>query len=394
MDRVSARHTSRIRSASLVLLVSSIVATGREGMAAEKPQSPAGVSTTPVLAGHPHCGLYCLYTTMKLAGMNVDIQELIKPEYVGSKKGSSLLELQQAAEDYGMYAEPVAKLTLDGLRESRYPIILHVKSDFGSGEYGHYELFLGMDGGKLRLFDPPQLVELVPFRDLAPRWAGNGLLLSTEPVDTADVLAPGRRRLGACIVLGLAVVVAVRVIGRRWATASGRQWPVRSLLRLSAKEAVAFGTLALLTGLLYHFAEDAGFLSHPRAAEAVRMAHQGNFIPKVGMKQVRAFLDDGTVFVDARVSRDFDTGHFDGAISVPVDTDGVERDMAMANVSKDVRIVVYCQSARCKFAETVAIRLIDDGYSDIRVYKGGWAEWEAANGSVASAGSEGEDGPA
>ena len=41
---------------------------------------------------------------------------------------------------------------------------------------------------------------------------------------------------------------------------------------------------------------------------------------------------------------------------------------------------MYCQSSACKYAEIVAIKLKDDGYSNISIYKGGWAEWVAKNG--------------
>ena len=41
---------------------------------------------------------------------------------------------------------------------------------------------------------------------------------------------------------------------------------------------------------------------------------------------------------------------------------------------------MYCQSAGCKYAEIVAIKLIDDGFSNISIFKGGWVEWAAKNG--------------
>jgi rhodanese-related sulfurtransferase len=72
-----------------------------------------------------------------------------------------------------------------------------------------------------------------------------------------------------------------------------------------------------------------------------------------------------------------------GAISVPVDANDVERRKATARMSKDARIVLYCQSAGCKFAETVAVKLVDDGFSNTSIFRGGWAEWVAKNGSTA-----------
>ncbi len=50
------------------------------------------VATEPVKSriAHPHCGLYCMYAVLKLSGREIDFRELVKPEYLGSKKGSSL----------------------------------------------------------------------------------------------------------------------------------------------------------------------------------------------------------------------------------------------------------------------------------------------------------------
>lgn len=47
----------------------------------------------------------------------------------------------------------------------------------------------------------------------------------------------------------------------------------------------------------------------------------------------------------------------------------------MADVAKDARIVVYCQSAGCKFAEKVAIKLVSDGFSNVSLFKGSWKKW-------------------
>ena len=49
-----------------------------------------------------YCGLYCLYSVMKLFDIDVDPKELLKPEYIGSPRGSSLAELKKAAEDNGL----------------------------------------------------------------------------------------------------------------------------------------------------------------------------------------------------------------------------------------------------------------------------------------------------
>ena len=129
------------------LITSNVHATGESG------QESSTTLSVKRSSSHPYCGLYCLYATMRLADQKIDFRELLKPEYVSSRKGSSFAELEKAAEDHGMYAWPASNLTSRELRYSAYPIILHTKSSLSKKKYDHYELFLGTQNGKARLVD-------------------------------------------------------------------------------------------------------------------------------------------------------------------------------------------------------------------------------------------------
>ncbi len=41
-------------------------------------------------SAEPYCGLYCMYTALRYEGKSVAFHNLIKPEYLGSTKGSSV----------------------------------------------------------------------------------------------------------------------------------------------------------------------------------------------------------------------------------------------------------------------------------------------------------------
>jgi len=370
--------SSRIRCFLLLVCILTILIPGQT-YAAEKTTPKESKSTNArARSRHPHCGLYCLYTTMRLTGKEIDFSELVKPEYLGSRKGSSIAELKKAAEDCGLYAIPSGRLTGRELRQCPYQIILHVKSDVTSREYNHYELFLGTENRKARLLDPPEPVRLVPFNELAPRWDGNGLIVSAEPIELSSVFGPTRKRLLMYAVAAIAVILALH-----WA----KRWLPEAMLNsrgklfgLSFGQGVAFAFTALLCGMLYHFANDAGLLANTNAIASIQQAHAGNFIPKISEKKVYKLLDSNAVFIDARFARDYKAGHLEGAISVPVDANDLERQKVTADIPKGSRIVMYCQSSGCKFAEKVAIKLKNEGYSNISIFKGGWAEWVAKNG--------------
>ncbi|HUT29234.1 MAG TPA: rhodanese-like domain-containing protein [Sedimentisphaerales bacterium] len=354
-----------------------VLAAGEIDAAAQNSQKASETAAAPHKSSGPYCGLYCVYTAMKILGReNLEFRQLMKPQYIGSSEGSVLGELKKAAEDNGLYGVPAGKMTANVLRNCPYPVILHVKSQPTSRQYDHYELFLGIQNDEARLFSPPGPLRLTPFHELAPRWDGAGLVLSTEPIQLGAIFAPAKKRFGIYAGLTLAMILIVRW-GRRWLPQTLLN-SRRKLLALSGAQAAAIALLALLAAFIYHFANEEGFLAHANAASSVQQAHLVNFIPKINEKEAGDLLDNGdAVFVDARYASDFEAGHLEGAISIPVDANEWQFEGVTSQIGRDVKIVVYCQSAGCRFAEKVAVRLLEDGFSNVSIFKGGWNEWVA-----------------
>ncbi len=327
----------------------------------------------------PYCGLYCLYSTLRMAGEPIDFPDLIKPEYLGSRDGSSILELRQAARDFGLSAQPAARLSAAGLKDCPYWAILHVRSHPGSAKYDHYELFLGVEKGKAKLFNPPEAPRLVSFADLATQWDGKALFISDKPIETDLILAADRQRLLRYGMIGVLAILAGHFARRLWlavAPAISRRWA----LGLTVAEVAMLGLAALLCGGAYHFFRDEGLLANANATQALQKGHAMSFVPKVQEKKVQNLLGSDTIFIDARLASDYERGHLAEAISLPVDANDAVWEAALAKITPGRPIVTYCQSAGCKFAENVSLRLIEEGYSDIALFKGGWAEWTATHG--------------
>ena len=359
---------------SVVLVINLYITKATRG--AENPEIPT-TSGRKVKTRPPYCGLFCLYTSARLANQEIDFKSLVKQNYLGPS-GSSLAQLKTAAEDHGMYAVILTDLTTHILREIPFPAILHVRPRVGFGLYDHYELFLGAENGKAKLYDPPDPIRVVPFREIGPRWDGNALIVSAKPIDLGAVFAPARKRFIIYTAIALIIILTVHW-AKRWLPETIKRSRSK-LFGLSITEGALFAIVALLCGMIYHFANDEGLLANANATASVQKVHRHNFIPKVSEKKVHKLLDNDTIFIDARYSRDFKAGHLEGAISVPVNSTKKERQTKTTNISKDARIVVYCQSVGCKFAERLAIRLMNDDFSNISIFKGGWAEWTAKNG--------------
>jgi rhodanese-related sulfurtransferase len=326
---------------------------------------------------HPgsYCGVYCVYTAARMLGCDVAFRDLLKRKYVPRPYGSSLDELARAANDHNMYAEPVGNLTSHVLRRSPYLMILHVKSGVDAEDYDHYLLYYGSCGSKANLFDAPSTARSVPFHELASIWDGTALVISIDPIDLGVLFAPARKRCVLWMSATIALIALFRLARRRVPRDVFDCCKYRFLL--STGQAVSLAMVAGIMAFAYHFFSDGGVLANARATQTVQRAHAGSFIPKVGQTEVRRLLGNGAVLIDARFGRDYQSGHLDGAVNLPMDANDVRRRAIAASIPKNSRIVVYCQSKACKFAENVALWLEDDGFSHVAIYQGGWVDWVA-----------------
>lgn len=328
----------------------------------------------------PFCGVFCLYAALRMQGKEADLHDLIVPEYIGSPKGSSLFELQRAATDFGLHAETITHISTGFLKRYRYPVILHVKSSPTSKAYDHFVLYLGTADGKARIFDPPGLMLLLPFRELLPRWSGNVLLLAPQPIKRLRMIAAANVHSLLCIVPVAALVLFVlwaKTRIRMKATATSVQ-----RLGLSGVQAAAAGAFAVVLSMAWHGLWSGGFLLNAEAVAALQLAHRSDFMPRVHWRTVHKRDATDTILIDARRTRDYARGHIRRAINIPVDANDTELAAAVTGISRQSPVIVYCQSVRCRFAEQVAVRLAEIGFCDISLFPGGWEEWSSHGAAI------------
>jgi rhodanese-related sulfurtransferase len=80
--------------------------------------------------------------------------------------------------------------------------------------------------------------------------------------------------------------------------------------------------------------------------------------------------------VDARFPQSYAAEHVAGAINLPVYAGPVERTEILAAANPANRVVVYCQSKHCHWAEVIASEMFFRGYRNVFVFPGGWEEWK------------------
>lgn len=83
------------------------------------------------------------------------------------------------------------------------------------------------------------------------------------------------------------------------------------------------------------------------------------------------------LFIDARKKTDYETGHIPGAINIPVNLGRSEKVELLNGISKDLKIIVYCENVQCQFADRLAREMQYMKFKSVAVFKGGWTAWNS-----------------
>jgi len=137
-------------------------------------------------------------------------------------------------------------------------------------------------------------------------------------------------------------------------------------------------------------------LSHKSAAKAVALGYsnikvyaagypdwvkKGN-VPGVSAAYVNGLIDKnkGAVIVDARPERKFSKGHVPTAISIPLRQ--FDAKVAELPADKSNELIYYCGGYKCPLSTKSAAKAIALGYTNVRLFQGGYPAWKAAYGAA------------
>jgi rhodanese-related sulfurtransferase len=107
----------------------------------------------------------------------------------------------------------------------------------------------------------------------------------------------------------------------------------------------------------------------------------------IGIRQFQALVQDkGAVILDARAAPFYQQGHVPGALNLARDDFAREYQSLSSRLKpdRDRLIVVYCSGGECHDSKLVASALLSLGFSDVRVFTGGWEQWTQAGMPVAT----------
>lgn len=311
-----------------------------------------------------YCGVYAVYGALRSLGLPLDFRSLVKPRYIGSVAGSSLAELEAAIADHGGFADRGSAMTIEDLEASKWPVILHTSTESQPLAYDHWVLFLGVESGMAKVIDASEGSCLIPFARLLAHWDTIGIVVANRPIQAS--LGFNKAIMAAWVaVLALAVAVLKGVI---WTTLRGQN---RLLLPMAG-----IASCSILLGVGYHRFSRDGLFANPDPVRMIQCAQFPEPIPAVSAADLEPIIRSKlATVIDARFPTDYRLGHLPDAISIPFASSRRNRESLLKGIAKDDPIVIYCQGKGCPFDDILGGILVAEGYTNVRTYIDGWADW-------------------
>ncbi len=106
-----------------------------------------------------------------------------------------------------------------------------------------------------------------------------------------------------------------------------------------------------------------------------------NDMPRVDLTGAKNRFDhQSAVFLDARSPDEYKEGHIPGALEFYSEDMDKYAPLVMPQLKdKGQEIITYCHGSSCDLSVRLAKTLIQQGYTNVKVFFGGWPEWKKAS---------------
>jgi len=144
--------------------------------------------------------------------------------------------------------------------------------------------------------------------------------------------------------------------------------------RKSSREAFFLIVLAGVMGFTYTLVTKQGFFSEKKPSLQTTAPN----LELIPLTKVREFFESRTaLFIDSRHEFDFMRGHIRHAINVALNEYTLHR-TRLDGIQKDTVLIIYCDGTECNSSIDLAAKLIESGFSNVKIFFGGWQEWKSA----------------
>jgi rhodanese-related sulfurtransferase len=132
---------------------------------------------------------------------------------------------------------------------------------------------------------------------------------------------------------------------------------------------------SIVLGFAYTFVMRQGFFVEKKPSPTTPIPS----LEMISLTKAKALFDSSAVvFIDARQEFDYKKGHIRGAMNVALHEFDTHR-LRLDSIPKSKLLIAYCDGAECSSSIELAIKLMESGSTNVKVFFGGWQEWRAAN---------------
>jgi len=150
-------------------------------------------------------------------------------------------------------------------------------------------------------------------------------------------------------------------------------------IRQALREAAFIVATGSALGLVYTGVTGQGIFGVHGSVQAGNTPSEEYAPEFVELEEAVGFFKSGdALFLDARHEFDYDLGHIAGALNLPL-KEFEEKKSLLSSLPKDKLIVTYCDGQECNSSLELGLKLSAAGFSNVKVFFGGWRDWESQN---------------
>jgi rhodanese-related sulfurtransferase len=101
--------------------------------------------------------------------------------------------------------------------------------------------------------------------------------------------------------------------------------------------------------------------------------------PAITLTQAMTYFQThSTIFLDARLKEDYKAGHIPKALNLPLEEFEQYYPETEPLLSRRENIITYCDGTECEASLFLARILKEKGFKNLKIFFGGWTEWNKA----------------
>jgi rhodanese-related sulfurtransferase len=157
---------------------------------------------------------------------------------------------------------------------------------------------------------------------------------------------------------------------------TGHRMSFRRFFHTPVGEAILIAAVAVLFGFGYTAMEGSGLFRHEPPSPLPGPVATSTFLSFDEAREMHS--RQMALFIDSRHAYDFGSGHITGAVSVPLHDFALSHPVISA-LRRDQLIITYCDGEECSSSIELAKLLYGGGFTNVKVFFGGWNEWQTHN---------------